>query len=175
MSHFPWLAGLILVMTLVVACGSDADEAAQAYFDGFEAAKSQHDAELPPDLFTTRSGEEVVEGLRQENVILSAFVEQIDALEVPDSVVEAHRLAAELTRERIAVQEEIANGWLSDRSLSQARNSSGSQSLSARLYRICGTARFARYKDTLAKRESRSSSAATRSRGSRLALRDGGS
>ena len=116
------LLSLMPLLVVAAACGGNSDEeVSQAYFESVEAAKSDHDAGLPLELFTAGSPEQVVEWLDQENVALKAFIERLDGLEVPESAAASHRLAVELTQERVAMQERIAAGYVGDGSLSEVR------------------------------------------------------
>lgn len=102
----------MLALPLVLACTSDDDPSAGAYFEALESAKQQHDAALPRGLALASSNEQVVELLDEENEILRTFVDRLEALEAPDSLGQDHTLAVQLTRQRLGIQEEIAQNYI---------------------------------------------------------------
>jgi hypothetical protein len=105
-----WLAAPLLALALTVACTSDGDASPQTYFEGLEAAKQQHGEALSHELAGLPSAE-VVQLLRQENEAIGDFISQLEDLDVPDSLEEAHTLALGLTQQRLSIQEEIARSY----------------------------------------------------------------
>jgi hypothetical protein len=96
---------------LVIACGGSDDADASEYFEAVEEAKARLDESLPPDLHG-QLVEEVVRRLRAENGLVSGFADDVAALEPPSTAADDHATVVRLSRARVQVQDQIANGLL---------------------------------------------------------------
>lgn len=111
-----FLLALLVAASLLAACGDDGadgaagdsrvsqtspDAALAAYFNDIEAAKTQHDAQLPPPLTVLAGGQGVppsaqqqidflIDNLTQDNVAITGMLTALEALTIPTELASEH-------------------------------------------------------------------------------------